>query len=57
MAAGQEGVITIEQLTAAGLSRNAIRHRVDNGMWQRMWRGVYLLGPLARPPWGTRCSR
>jgi very-short-patch-repair endonuclease len=46
----QEGVVTIEQLTSAGLSRNAIRHRVEHHLLQRLWRGVYLLGPLAPGP-------
>jgi very-short-patch-repair endonuclease len=51
IAALQEGVLTIEQLRRAGLSRNAIRHRVDHRVLQRLWRGVYLLGPLAPGPY------
>lgn len=49
-AAQQEGVVTIEQLTDARLSRSAIRHRVEHGLLQHLWRGVYLLGPLAPGP-------
>jgi very-short-patch-repair endonuclease len=43
-------VLTTEQLNAAGLTRNAIAHRLRHGTLQRLWHGVYLLGPGAPGP-------
>lgn len=37
-----------EQLLQAGLGRGAIAHRVQTGLWQRLHKNVYLLGPA--PP-------
>ena len=43
--AGGLRVLRFEQLMAAGLSRGAIRHRVEQGRLQRLRTGVYLVGP------------
>jgi very-short-patch-repair endonuclease len=42
----QGGAISASQLAAAGLSRDAIAHRVERGWLTRRHRGVYLVGPL-----------
>jgi very-short-patch-repair endonuclease len=54
IAARQHGVITRAQLITAGLSADAIRHRVVTGWLQRMHRGVYLIGAVEPPlAWPT----
>jgi predicted transcriptional regulator of viral defense system len=45
LAAAQNRVVSTEQLRDAGQTRNAISHRVRHGGLQRMWHGVYLVGP------------
>ena len=45
----QHGVIGSAQLTVAGLSGDAIAHRVAKGWLRRRHRGVYLVGPLETP--------
>jgi very-short-patch-repair endonuclease len=47
IARGQYGVITIRQLEAAGLGRNAVTLRVQAGRLHRLYRGVYAVGHLA----------
>jgi very-short-patch-repair endonuclease len=42
----QHGAITTAQLRAAGLTDEAIRHRVERGWLRRVHRGVYLCGAL-----------
>jgi very-short-patch-repair endonuclease len=44
-AARQKRVVTWAQLVDAGLSRRAVARRLDVGTLQRLWRGVYLVGP------------
>ena len=46
MAARQHACITSAQLVDAGLGRHAIAHRLGTGWLRRMFRGVYLVGPL-----------
>ncbi|MHB8693352.1 MAG: DUF559 domain-containing protein, partial [Solirubrobacteraceae bacterium] len=48
----QDNVITLEQLTAAGLGRGAIAARCRAGRMQRLHHTVYLLGP-APPSFGA----
>ena len=48
--AGRLRVLKLEQLKAAGLSRKAIRYRVDAGRLQRLWPSVYLVGPDPADP-------
>jgi very-short-patch-repair endonuclease len=43
--AGRLRVLRLAELRAAGLSENAIRHRVAQGRLQRLWPGVYVVGP------------
>src|SRR3712207_2880913 len=45
VAARQKRVISWEQLMAAGMSRRAVTRRIEQGTLQRLWRGVYLVGP------------
>jgi very-short-patch-repair endonuclease len=40
----QHGVVTREQLLAAGLSSKAIRHRLERGRLHTVWPGVYAAG-------------
>ena len=43
--AGRLRILRTDQLLAAGLSPDAIKHRVAQDRLQRLWRGVYLVGP------------
>jgi very-short-patch-repair endonuclease len=53
LAARQHGVMTLAQLTACGVSRNAVRRRAEAGKLLRIHRGVYAVGH--RPPsWEAR---
>ena len=45
VAARQHRVVTVAQLREASISRDAIRHRVAQARLQRLWSGVYLVGP------------
>jgi very-short-patch-repair endonuclease len=49
VARGQHGVVTHEQLRAAGLSSGAIKRRARAGGLQRLHRGVYLVGAVPPP--------
>ena len=44
LAGAQHGVVTRDQLLAAGLSRHAIAHRTAGGRLHRLHRGVYAVG-------------
>jgi len=44
LAERQHGLATLEQLTAAGLTRPAITKRVQRGVLHRLHRGVYAIG-------------
>jgi very-short-patch-repair endonuclease len=48
--AGRLRVLTIEQLAIAGLTPEAVEYRVAQGRLQRLWTGVYLVGPTAPRP-------
>lgn len=50
LAEWQDGVVTRQQLLAAGFSQDAILHRLERGRWQQLYRGVYALftGPSDR---------
>jgi very-short-patch-repair endonuclease len=50
IAARQLGLITAEQLIAAGVGRGSIRWRLANGALHRVFRGVYLVGHAVPPP-------
>lgn len=47
MAGGRKGVVSTEQLHAAGLNDNAISRRVDAGHLHPMFTGVYAVGHRA----------
>lgn len=49
IAAEQYGVVTRAQLTALGVSRGMLRHRLATGRLRLLYRGVYLVGPLMLP--------
>lgn len=48
--ARQDGVVTLAQAIAAGMSRTAVDRRVASGQWRRIHRGVFLRAdrPLTR---------
>ncbi len=48
--ARQDGVITVQQACAAGMSTSAIERRVSSGQWQRLHRGVFLSRDHPRSP-------
>ena len=48
--AGRLRILTLGQLRANGLTDKAIRHRVAQGRLQRLWLGVYLVGPAPPEP-------
>ena len=37
----QRGILSVAQLTEAGLAQDALSRRVARGLWQRLHRGVY----------------
>ena len=41
----QHGILTLDQLREAGLTRQMVRHRVRKGRLTRIHRGVYRVGP------------
>jgi very-short-patch-repair endonuclease len=47
IAGGQHGVVTLRQLLEAGLSRDAVKRRVDKGLLHRQHWGVYRVGHRA----------
>jgi very-short-patch-repair endonuclease len=44
LAAGQHGVVSVRQLTALGLDKDAVRRRVRDGRLHLLHRGVYAVG-------------
>jgi very-short-patch-repair endonuclease len=50
IAARQHGVVTRGQLLAAGISRQAIQHRLSQRRLHPLHRGVYLVGHPVSPP-------
>jgi hypothetical protein len=49
LARNRHGVVTVAELAEVGVSRHALAHRVRTGWLRRMYRGVYLVGPLEVP--------
>src|SRR5215212_9913511 len=43
----QMRAVRADQLAEIGFSWDAINHRLERGVMQRLWRGVYILGPDA----------
>ena len=53
LAAQQSWVVTAEQALGHGLTRASLKRLVDHGAWQRLARGVFLLG-VGEPTWLAR---
>ncbi|MHB8505629.1 MAG: type IV toxin-antitoxin system AbiEi family antitoxin domain-containing protein [Acidimicrobiales bacterium] len=51
--AGHHGVITAEEARQLGLTDGQIRHRLRNGQWRSVHRGVYAVGGVGLTPEGT----
>jgi predicted transcriptional regulator of viral defense system len=49
IAARQHGVVGLADLSAAGIARGALAHRVAEGRLSRLHRGIYLVGPVRTP--------
>jgi very-short-patch-repair endonuclease len=47
LAVGQDGVVAHRQVVVLGASRKAIAHRLAQGRWQRLHRGIYFIGAAA----------
>lgn len=49
LARDQHGVVTRSQLLELGMGPRAISRRAESGHWERLFRGSYLVGPIAPP--------
>jgi very-short-patch-repair endonuclease len=47
IAARQHRIVTVKQLCDVGLSKEAIKYRVERCRLRRLWRGIYVVGPAA----------
>lgn len=56
LATRQRGVVTAEQLYAAGLSRATVKRRLRAGSLRRVHRNVYLVGHAAAPEGATEMA-
>src|SRR3954451_7934986 len=50
IAAGQFGIVSVGQCLNVGLSKDALRVRLERGAWTRVHRGVYAVGPSRLTP-------
>ena len=49
------GLVTARDCAAVGLSRSTVKSRLDSGLWVRVFRGVFKLGPGAPSSARLRC--
>jgi very-short-patch-repair endonuclease len=56
LAGRQLSVVTTQQLHGAGITRDAIAHRLMTGSLHRRYRGVYLVGSPIAPPGGAELA-
>jgi hypothetical protein len=52
----QRGRVSRRQLTAAGISSDAVDRRVRSGYLLREHRAVFVVGHLAHVPWGAEAA-
>jgi hypothetical protein len=50
LVARQAGVVSLAQAVAAGMSPDTVQRRVQQGRWDRLHPGVYLVGGHRRTP-------
>lgn len=53
LAAGQDGVLSLEQIRLLGLPRASLRRLVQHGHWRRLTSGIYHLG-VGEPTWSAK---
>lgn len=55
LARKQHGVVTRAQLITLGIGPRAVSRRAESGVFRRLHRGTYLVGPIA-PPWSREMA-
>lgn len=51
VAGRQHGIVSVRQLRGAGVPRHVVRRRIARGDFERVYRGVYAMGPVRGRRW------